>query len=93
MYRFFGSRGCGKTKMLIEEANKVNGVVVCSNPEAMRIKARSWGYNNVTFMSYASAKDEKIPKDSFIDEYERFLQACQPHLKGYTYTIDEDENR
>ena len=93
MYRFFGSRSCGKTKMLLEEADKVGGVVICSNPDAMRIKARSWGYENVTFMSYLSAKEETIPKNSFIDEYERFLKTIQPQLKGYTHTIDEDENR
>ena len=92
MYRFFGSRGCGKTRLLLEEANKVGGVIICSNPDAMRIKARSWGYDNVSFMSYSSAKNETIPKDTFIDEYEKFLRAVQPNLKGYTYTIDENEN-
>ena len=92
MFRFFGSRGCGKTRMLLEEANKVGGVIICSNPEAMRIKARSWGYDNVDFMSYTAAKTEPIPKDSFIDEYERFLLAIQGQLKGYTHTIDENES-
>lgn len=52
MYKIIGGRGTGKTYRLLEEANKVNAIIICRNPRALKEKAHSWGFDNVEFVGY-----------------------------------------
>ena len=95
MYRIIGGRGTGKTYKLLEAANNTQGIVICSNPLAMREKARTWGFTDIKdFIGYKeSGYIHQIDhKDVFIDEIERYIkeQFTDNHLKGYTYTIEDE---
>lgn len=96
MYTFIGGRGTGKTYKLLEVANETKGVIICSNPRAMREKARSWGFTEIKdFLSYQEKESITMDTNSlYIDNLEKFIQEDMGwRLKGYTYTIEEDENR
>ena len=45
-------RGTGKTKKLMIMAKENNGVLVCSNPLAMRSKAEAYGIVGFDIISY-----------------------------------------
>ena len=94
MYNIVGARGIGKTYRLLELANKTNGVVICSNPRAMREKAATLGFTEVQdFISYRDSIDERTGQDTFIDDLELYAKALVGRdLKGYTYTIDNYED-
>ena len=94
MYNIVGTRGIGKTYRLLELANGVKGVVICSNPRAMREKAATLGFTEIQgFISYRDSIDERTGQDTFIDDLELYAKALVGRdLKGYTYTIDNYEN-
>lgn len=52
MYRIIDGRGTGKTSRLFLIAKENNATVVCSNPDAFRIKAYSYGITGLDFLSY-----------------------------------------
>ena len=94
MYKIIGGRGTGKTYRLLEEANKVNAIIICRDPRALKEKARSWGFNNVEFVGYKDQIFYYYNKPVFIDELEAYAQALAGRtFSGYTYTIIEDENK
>lgn len=93
MYRFTGGRGTGKTYKLFEEANKVGGLIICSNPIAMRTKAKMLGFENIDFIGYDDTSFYYCQKPTFIDEIENYLNSLtKNNLAGYTYTIIKDES-
>lgn len=92
MYRIIGSRGTGKTYRLLEKASEVGGIVVCSNPSAMREKAHVWGFTNLEFMQYNDYISYYCEKPVFIDELETYVRAVSGRtLKGYTYSLEDGE--
>lgn len=92
MYRIIGSRGTGKTYRLLEKASEVGGIIVCSNPSAMREKAHTLGFTNLEFMQYKDYATYYCEKPVFIDELEMYVRAISGRtLKGYTYTLEDEE--
>ena len=92
MYRIVGSRGIGKTYHLLDKANRHGGVVVCSNPQAMRAKARSWGFTEIKdFISFSQAENESQESSLFIDDLEKYIKEHfnNDAVLGYTYTNEE----
>lgn len=90
MYRIVGTRGSGKTYQLLEEANRVGGVVISQNPRAMREKAHYWGFTDIVCVGYEESKDYHYEKPVFVDELEAYARALlgKP-LAGYTFTIGD----
>lgn len=93
MYIIKDGRATGKTYQLLEIANREHGVVICKNPEAMRVKAINFGFFNIkNFVSYFDSTtwysgDNQI----FLDEIEEYAKALVGrNLSGYTYTIEEE---
>lgn len=90
MFRIIEERSSGKTRKLIEEAYKNNGVVLCSNPERMREKALAYGipfadfasYNNLIY--YTTTIDKR---PIYIDELEMFLSRYG--VAGYNMSIED----
>lgn len=90
MFRIIEERGTGKTRRLIEEAYKNNGVVLCSNPERMREKALAYGipfadfarYDNLVYYSTVTDK-----RPIYIDELEMFLSRYG--VAGYNMSIED----
>lgn len=93
MKRIIDTRGTGKTYKLLEHAQEVGGIVVCSHPEGMKVKAESYGFDNITCMSYGEYANENFLPGShtpiFIDELEAFLiYNISNYIEGYTISVD-----
>jgi hypothetical protein len=92
MYRIIGGRGTGKTYRLLEKASEVGGIVVCSNPAAMREKAHVWGFTGIEFMQYHDYIAYYCEKPVFIDELELYVKSISGRtLQGYTYSLEDEE--
>lgn len=90
MFRIINHRGCGKTNQLMTLAKSTNSAIACNNPNALREKARAYGFNDIKFISYNDLFNKNYQGDVMIDELEIFTQKyinCK--LTGYSLT-DED---
>lgn len=45
-----GNSSSGKTRQLLETAKNTGAVVVCQNPDAMRVKAHNYGLYRMDFL-------------------------------------------
>jgi hypothetical protein len=92
MYRVIGGRGTGKTYRLLEKASEVGGIVVCSNPAAMRENAYVWGFTGIEFMQYHDYIAYHCEKPVFIDELELYVKSISGRtLQGYTYSLEDEK--
>lgn len=92
MYKIIDKRGSGKTSRLMLLVKENDGILVCSNPEAMQVKAEAYGFKNLHIISYFDYIDhithyrEKI----FIDELEDFLRILSySQIAGYSLTTGD----
>lgn len=95
MYRVIDGNDTGKTRKLLTECGKhSNAVFVCAHPQRVPEKCKAYGIPIVKAISYEDYWRELIeddiynvePYSVFIDELEKFVKACSPHLVGYTLT-------
>ena len=70
MIRVIDGRGSGKTSKLMEIAKENNAMFVCSNPQAMEVKARAYGISDIKFISYHDFVTSYEPGNIVIDEVE-----------------------
>jgi hypothetical protein len=93
MFQIIDSRGSGKTSRLMLLAKENNGVFVCANPDAMKVKARAYGLTGFDIISYydlVSKKHEYDKKPIFIDELDMFVaRTLTKDVKGYSLTIGD----
>ena len=73
--------------MLIAKEN--NAIFVCSNPSAMKAKARAYGIDGIDFVSYSDFIHSYDPdiQSYVVDELEEFINSIfssGPQLIGYT---------
>ena len=94
IYRIVDGRGTGKTSRLMLLAKENDALFVCSNPDAMRYKAKAYGLEGIEFISYGeffhSYRGQKDVK-YVIDELENFLKATifySTELIGYTLSLE-----
>ena len=89
MIRVIDEQGSGKTGRLMLIAKENNATFVCSNPQAMEVKARAYGISNIKFISYHDFVTSYEPGNVVIDEAEQFVQSIigDNHLIGYSLTI------
>ena len=90
MFRIIEERGTGKTRRLIEEAYKNNGVILCLNPDRMKEKAMAYKIPFINFASYDNliyyaTNINKRP--IYIDELEIFLSRY--NIAGYDMSIED----
>lgn len=94
MYRIIDDRGTGKTSRLMLIAKENNALFVCSNPDAMRYKAKAYGIDSIEFISYDEFfHDYRGQKNVkyVIDELENFLRSIMfysTELVGYTLSVE-----
>lgn len=94
MYRIIDDRGTGKTSRLMLIAKENNALFVCSNPDAMRYKAKAYGIDGIEFISYGEFfHDYRGQRDVkyVIDELENFLRSTMfysTELIGYTLSVE-----
>ena len=95
MIRIIGGRGTGKTLQLMLLAKEYNALFVCSYPEAMKVKAESYGITGIKFVSYSQflREDDSDFKNVVIDELEVLVRKAllgTQNLVAYTLS---DEKR
>ena len=91
MVQIIDNRGSGKTSRLMLLAKENNGILVCANPEAMKVKAHAYGLTGLEFVSYydyAAGKYDRH-KPVFVDELEYFVRSLCNNLSGYSITIGD----
>ena len=92
MYKIINQGSCGKTRKLLQLASENNGIVVCNNPLAMEVKARSYGIINIDIISYYDFIHDEYSygKPIFIDEMDTFVNTiANKKLLGYTINNEE----
>lgn len=86
-----GQSSSGKTKSLLEAAREAGAVVVCRNPEAMRVKAYNYGIFNLDFCSYGEVYG--LPEGPgnvkiVVDELKDLFASYGFDLTGFNLTED-----
>jgi len=90
-------QGTGKTKELLLEAQKENGMVLTGNKRALQEKARAYGIPDVTIVDWDDLiyRDDELNDkplfvhklDNIIEDY--FWDDFGLKLKGYSLTLEE----
>lgn len=94
MIKIIGARNTGKTKQLLEAANKMQGTVLAENKEALKVKANSYGFYDVNIINYQDLIDGNYyyGRPFFIQKAELFLETFAKKqgldLQGITFTED-----
>lgn len=83
-----GQSSCGKTRSLLEAAKEAGAVVVCRNPEAMRVKAYNYGIFNLQFYSYNDIDKLDRTTKIVVDELKEFFAWQGYELAGFNLTED-----
>ena len=81
-----GNSSSGKTRQLLETAKNTGAVVVCQNPEAMRVKAQNYGLYRIDFCGYDEVRDLEAV---MIDELGNFFKHnYDVYLEGFNLTAE-----
>ena len=84
-----GKSSSSKTRELLDVAKKTNAVVVCWNPDAMRVKAQNYGYYGLEFYGYDEIHELREGRNIVIDELKDFFRYGMNFiLDGFNLTID-----
>lgn len=84
-----GESSSGKTRKLLEVAKETNAVVVCWNPEAMRVKAQNYGFYGLEFYRYDEIQDLREGRNIVVDELNEFFKyALNLKLDGFNMSTD-----
>lgn len=82
-----GNSSSGKTRELLETAKASNAIVVCQNPDAMRVKAQNYGIYRLDFCGYDEVRDLEAGRDIVVDELGNFFKYNYGvSLEGFNMT-------
>lgn len=85
-----GNSSSGKTRQLLEYAKSTGAVVVCQNPDAMRVKAQNYGLFRMDFCGYDEVRCLEEGRDVVIDELGNFFKYnYDVSLDGFNMTSDD----
>lgn len=89
MFRCIDKSSSGKTKNLMLEAKKNNGIFVCRNPNSFRNKAYNYNIVDLEIISYQDFLNLKYNSNSkfYIDELEEMLKELR--IEGYNLSLEE----
>lgn len=84
-----GNSSSGKTRQLLETAKNTGAVVVCQNPEAMRVKAQNYGLYRMDFCGYDEVRNLDAGRPVMIDELGNFFKHnYDVSLEGFNLTTE-----
>lgn len=84
-----GQSSSGKTRELLETAKELNAVVVCQNPDAMRVKAQNYGLYRMEFCGYDEVRNLEAGRSIVVDELGNFFKHnYDVALEGFNLTTD-----
>ena len=91
MYKIIDKRGTGKTNKLMSLIKEHNGVLVCANPNAMKVKAQDYGYGNIDIISYRDYwfDNYDLHQKVFIDELGNFIYEYDDNIGGYSLSLED----
>ena len=91
MIQIVDIRGSGKTSKLMLLAQENNGIFVCFNPDAMKVKAKAYGLTGFDIISFSDYIEKKYTphKPIYIDELEHFVRSMFGDIEGYSLTIGD----
>lgn len=69
-----GRSSSGKTRELLEAAKEMDAVVVCQNPDAMRVKAQNYGLYRMEFCGYDEVRNLEAGRAIAVDELGNFFK-------------------
>jgi hypothetical protein len=90
MFRIIDSKATGKTSKLMSLASDNNGILVCSDPHCMLIKAHSYGIKGFDIISYEDYRENQYDhnKPVFIDELEKYISSYH-RIDGYSLSNED----
>ena len=84
-----GNSSSGKTRQLLETAKDSGAVVVCQNPDAMRVKAQNYGLYRMDFCGYDEVRNLEAGRPVMIDELGNFFKHnYDVSLEGFNLTTE-----
>ena len=84
-----GNSSSGKTRQLLETAKDSGAVVVCQNPDAMRVKAQNYGLYRMEFCGYDKVRNLEAGRPVMIDELGNFFKYnYDVSLEGFNLTTE-----
>ena len=88
MIKIIGENGTGKTKRLMEEALKNNGVFVCKDVIRCKEKAMAYGIYGLPIISYHDYTygNFDLDKPVFIHKLDSFLEYAE-EVSGFSLTV------
>lgn len=90
MIKIIDKKSSGKTSRLLLLAKENKGIIVCSNPQAMRYKAKQYGFEDIQVISYEDFIKFNYPEYTYyIDEIDKLLWTICPTSAGYTISLED----
>lgn len=91
-------RGSGKIKKLLEIAkNTEDAIILTQDKRALKVKAHSYGYDNLEIIDYQDLKDDNYPLGAnvFIHNGDKVLYELLDiyyglNVSGFTATMEEN---
>lgn len=84
-----GPSSTGKTRELLDSANRSGSTVVCKNPEAMLVKANNYGVFGMQFCAYEDIDSLSSGANIVIDDLDEFIAfKFGKSLRGFSVTED-----
>lgn len=92
MFKIIDKRGTGKTSRLMLLAKETGATIVCANPHAFEAKAKAYGIEGLTFISYSDMYDIKYDYGQtklLIDEIDELLKAWDDNIIGFNMSMED----
>lgn len=85
MIKIMGEPGSGKTRKIMERCFSEKAAFVCKNPEAMEVKAHSYGFQGLEIISYNDflLNSNFNENNAYLDDIEEFLKVIGCRVKGF----------
>jgi hypothetical protein len=64
MITIINERGTGKAQQLLETARKKNAIILTQDKRAFRVKAHSYGYDDISILDYEDLENDDYNLDS-----------------------------
>ena len=76
MFTLIDVRGSGKTKKLLEAAREKNAIILTQDPRAFKVKAKSYGYDDILILDYEDLEndDYDLTKPILIHNADKVLE-------------------
>lgn len=90
MIKIIDRPSSGKTKKLIEYCAKENAALVCGNPDAMMVKAHSYGMDikAISYLDFLQTSEYNL-NNAYLDDIDEFLKYIGCNVKGFAGNIEE----